>query len=52
MLQSLRNTTKIKSLLNKELGTTIHKTFAPEQVIKAIETYKNNMSKGKVLIRF
>jgi len=52
MLQSLRNTSKIKSLLNNELGTNIHKTFAPEQVIKAIETYKNNMSKGKVLLKF
>jgi NADPH:quinone reductase-like Zn-dependent oxidoreductase len=52
ILQSYRNTQKIKSLLSQELGTTIHKQFSPEQISEAIETYTNNMSKGKVLIRF
>ncbi|MDB4584675.1 zinc-binding dehydrogenase [Draconibacterium sp.] len=51
-LHSIKNTQKIKSLLGKELGTTIHKQFSPEQITEAIETYANNMSKGKVLIRF
>ncbi len=50
-LQSVLNTRKIQSLLGKELGTTIHKHFPIEQINEAIETYKNNMSKGKVLIR-
>jgi len=52
IIQSYRNTQKIKSLLSQELGTTIHKQFSPEQISEAIETYTNNMSKGKVLIRF
>ncbi len=50
--QSLRITKKIKALLGKELGTKIHKHFEAENITEAIETYKNNMSKGKVLIRF
>ena len=52
MLQSIKNTRKIQALLGKELGTAIYKQFPPEQIIEAIETYQNNMSKGKVLIRF
>jgi len=51
-LQSIMNTRKIQSLLGKELGTTIHKQFPIEQITEAIETYQNNMSKGKVLIQF
>ena len=51
-LQSVMNTRKIQSLLGKELGTTIHKKFPIEQITEAIETYQNNMSKGKVLIQF
>ena len=52
LLQSIMNTRKIQSLLGKELGTSIHKQFPIEQITEAIETYQNNMSKGKVLIRF
>jgi len=51
-LQSILYTRKIQSLLGKELGTTIHKQFPIEQITEAIETYQDNMSKGKVLIRF
>lgn len=52
ILQTIINTRKIQSLLGKELGTKIYKTFPPEQIVEAIELYQNNMSKGKVLIRF
>jgi NADPH:quinone reductase-like Zn-dependent oxidoreductase len=52
MLQTIINVRKVRSLIGNELGTTIYKTFQPEQISEAIETYKNNMSKGKVLIRF
>jgi NADPH:quinone reductase-like Zn-dependent oxidoreductase len=52
MLQTIMNVRKVRSLIVNELGTTIHKTFQPEQIAEAIETYQNNMSKGKVLIRF
>jgi NADPH:quinone reductase-like Zn-dependent oxidoreductase len=52
VVQIFLNTRKIQSLIGNELGTTIHKIFSPEQITEAIETYKNNMSRGKVLIRF
>ena len=51
-IQTVNNTRKIQSLIGHELGTKIYKTFAPEQIEEALETYRNNMSKGKVLIRF
>ncbi len=43
---------KVQSLIGNELGTTIHQKFPPEKILEAIDTYKNNMSAGKVLIRF
>lgn len=52
LLQTIKNTRKIQSLLGKELGTSVQKTFPPEQIGEAIETYKNNMSNGKVLLQF
>ncbi len=51
-LQSALNTRKIQSLLSKELGTVVQKQFQIEQIIEALDTYKKNMSKGKVLLRF
>jgi NADPH:quinone reductase-like Zn-dependent oxidoreductase len=50
MLQTIMNVRKVRSLIGNELGTTIYKTFRPEHISEAIETYKNNMSKGKVLL--
>jgi NADPH:quinone reductase-like Zn-dependent oxidoreductase len=52
LLQTVFNVRKVQKLIGNELGTAIYKTFQPEQITEAIETYKNNMSKGKVLIRF
>ena len=52
LIQNIKNTRKIQSLLGKELGTNVYKAFQPEQIQEAIETYENNMSKGKVLFRF
>lgn len=52
LLQTILNVRKAHSLIGNELSTTIYKTFQPEQIAEAIETYQNNMSKGKVLIRF
>lgn len=52
LIQNVKYIRKIQSLLGKELGTNIYKTFSPEQIMEAVETYKNSMSKGKVLIQF
>jgi NADPH:quinone reductase-like Zn-dependent oxidoreductase len=52
MFQTILTIRKVQSLLNHELGTNIHQQFPPEKILEAIETYKNNMSKGKVLIKF
>ncbi len=52
MLQTILTLRKVQSLIGNELGTTIHQQFPPEKILKAILTYKNNMSKGKVLLRF
>lgn len=52
LLQTILNTRKIQSMLGSELGTKIQEQFAPEKVNQAVETYKNNMSNGKVLLRF
>jgi len=49
--QSVLNTRKIQSLLGKELGTKVQKEYGIEQITEAIEFYKNNMSKGKILIK-
>lgn len=51
-IQNIIATKKIQSLIGSELGTTIYKNFQIEQITEAIDTYQNNMSKGKVLIRF
>ncbi len=51
-IQNINNIRKIQSLIGNELGTKIYKTFPPEQIEEALETYKNNMSEGKVLIKF
>ncbi|HSO88135.1 MAG TPA: zinc-binding dehydrogenase [Draconibacterium sp.] len=52
MIKTLLTIRKVQSLLNHELGTNIHQQFPPEKILEAIDTYKNNMSIGKVLIRF
>jgi NADPH:quinone reductase-like Zn-dependent oxidoreductase len=52
MIKTLLTIRKVQSLLNHELGTNIHQQFPPGKILEAIDTYKNNMSKGKVLIRF
>jgi len=52
MIRSILTIRKVQSLIGNELGTTIHQQFPPEKISEAIETYTNNMSKGKVLLRF
>ena len=52
MIRTMLTIREVLSLIQNELGTAIHQQFPPEKISKAIETYKNNMSKGKVLIRF
>ena len=52
MLKTILAIREVQSLLGKELATTIHQQYPPEKIMEAIETYKNNMSAGKVLIRF
>jgi predicted amino acid dehydrogenase len=48
----LASINKAKKLLKNELHTNVQQTFAIDQVNEAIEFYKNNMSKGKVLLNF
>lgn len=50
-LQSILTTRKIQSLIGDELATRINKTFELDHISNAVETYKKNMSSGKVLIR-
>jgi len=52
MIRSILTIRKVQSLIGNELGTTIHQQFPPEKISEAIETYTNNMSKGKVLLEF
>ena len=52
MMKTLINVRKVLSMINGELSTKIQNEFPPEQIQEAIETYINNMSNGKVLIRF
>jgi len=51
-IQNVKTTRKIQSLLTKELSSHIQAEFPAEKITEALETYQNNMSKGKVLIRF
>lgn len=52
MLKKLQTINIVKNLLTIDLGTSVQRLFPPEEINEAIEIYKNNMSKGKVLIRF
>jgi NADPH:quinone reductase-like Zn-dependent oxidoreductase len=52
ILKTLASINKAKKLLKNELHTSVQQTFAIDQVNEAIEFYKNNMSKGKVLLNF
>jgi len=52
MFQTVLTIRKVRSLIGNELGTHIQKHFSPENILEAIEVYKKNMSKGKVLIKF
>ena len=52
MIKTLFTIREVQSFIKHELATNIHKQFSLGQITEAIETYKNNMSKGKVLIRF
>jgi len=52
LLKKLKTINTVKKLLANDLGSPIHRQFSPEEISEAIETYKSNMSKGKILIRF
>lgn len=52
LIQNVKTTRKIQSLLGKELSSKINAEFPIERIGEALETYQNNMSKGKVLMRF
>lgn len=52
MWQTYLNTRKVQALMGNELESTIQQQFPPQQIALALESYKNNMSKGKVLIKF
>ena len=50
ILKALSDAKKAKKLINSDLKTKIHKRFSLNDINEAIELYKNNMSKGKMLI--
>lgn len=52
ILQNMKATRKIQALIGNELGTTIHKKLPIEKITEALDTYQNNMSKGKILLEF
>jgi NADPH:quinone reductase-like Zn-dependent oxidoreductase len=52
MIKTLLTIREVQSLIKHELGTNIHQQFPPEKILESINTYKKNMSKGKVLISF
>lgn len=51
IIKTLLSIKKAHQLLSKELSTTVSKTLDLENVEEAIDFYKNNMSKGKVLLK-
>jgi NADPH:quinone reductase-like Zn-dependent oxidoreductase len=52
ILKTLTSINKAKTLLKNEFHTHVQRTFTINQVNEAIDFYKNNMSGGKVLIKF
>lgn len=51
LVKTLKSIKKAHQLLGEELNTTISNTLPLEKVEEAVEFYKNNMSKGKVLLK-
>jgi NADPH:quinone reductase-like Zn-dependent oxidoreductase len=49
---ALKTTRKIQSLIQNELSSKIFKFYTIDNSSAALETYKNNMSKGKILFKF
>ncbi len=52
LLKKLQTINTVKKLLKNDLSSSVHRKFSPEEISEAIDYYKNNMSKGKVIIRF
>lgn len=52
MLKTLLSIRKVQSLLNNELKTAISEIYSADKITEAIDYYRNNMSKGKVLLKF
>ena len=50
ILKSLADTKKVQKLIAKELKSKIHHIFELKEINKALVLYRNNMSKGKVLL--
>jgi len=50
ILKSLSDVKKVQKLIHKELKTQVHKEFELKDINKALALYRDNMSKGKVLI--
>ncbi len=50
ILKTLADTKKVQKLIGKELKSDIQELFKLENINDALMMYKNNMSKGKVLI--
>jgi NADPH:quinone reductase-like Zn-dependent oxidoreductase len=52
LLKTLAAIKKAQKLIHNELKTQINEVFEIEEINKAVELYSNNMSEGKVLLRF
>ncbi len=51
IIKTLKRIKKAQSLLKNELKTTISKTINIEKVEEAVNSYKTNMSQGKILLK-
>jgi NADPH:quinone reductase-like Zn-dependent oxidoreductase len=52
LMKSLADVKKVQKMLGKEIQTTIKEIVSPEQLNNAIEEYKSDMGKGKILLKF
>lgn len=51
-IKKLKTINNVRKFLASDLNSAIHRQFQPDEISEAIEYYKNNMSKGKIIIRF
>ncbi len=52
ILKVLKNISQVKKLINNDLSTNLNKVISFKDANEAINEYRNNMSQGKILLRF